>query len=224
MNTKATGQNGPKSKIVNMKEEVVAQDMSKSLLAFAAHPIWKLDTKASKIKFVAKMEDSPLVGKLLTTSTGHGGLLYGTDTPAGRNPIGHIHCFGDSDENDAMFVDLSCMARFPVVDDFPQAETLIPLLEQSLGCPVVFQFQRLNITSRDTLLYSVFDSDRGGITASVMSFKNKQRKIQAVTSLLLMPGIRKGDSAEELLWAKVGKQASTYGVDGIMKTGSNGSK
>ena len=50
METKATGQNGPKSKKVNMKEKVVVQEMSKSLLAFAAHPIWKLDTKASKIE------------------------------------------------------------------------------------------------------------------------------------------------------------------------------
>lgn len=202
MNTKSTGQNGPKYKEINMKEVIVAQNMSESLLAFAAHPIWKLDTNASKIKFAAMMEDSPVVGKLLATATGHGGLLYSTDITAERTPVGYVHCFGDSNENDAMFVDLSCMAQFPVVDDFPQPETLIPLLERSLGCPVVFGFQRVNITSRDTFLYTTFNSERGAFVASVMTVK-VQRKMHAVTSLLFVPGIRNKISAEELLRAKV---------------------
>ena len=60
------------------------------------------------------------------------------------------------------------------------------------------------IDDKETFLYSVFHSARGAITATVKTFKDKQKRMRAMTSLMLMPGIEHSAEMEEILAAKLG--------------------
>lgn len=174
----------------------VLSTTSEAFTAFATHPVWKLETGESHGPFRALLEESRFVSGLVPTASGEEGVLLRADTLSGMEPLGLIRIFGDAA---VPFIEMSCEAAFPFVGGFPQPQTLGSLLEASLGCPVVFESRGLDISGAQTCFYSIFHSGRGGIIASLKSWRDDEGCIRLMTSLMLLPGIEQRAGMESLL-------------------------
>lgn len=167
-----------------MKKVIIMKELGETLMEFAKHPVWDMDTNGSKLQIFAQMENHPLVGDLFPIKNGYAGLLHDQDDREYRNPLGYMLCFGKDED---VYIELTTSLNFPFCEDFPRSGVLAPLLERSMGCAVEFETQRLNVNARKTFLYDIYLSERGSISPSVMTFR-QNRVMHAVSSLMFVPG------------------------------------